>query len=130
MNKGIIAVVAVVGALMASSAVYAGWGWGNGGWCMTGNSPNVSTQKMRSFQKESFKARESLMDKQLELQDEYSKDVPDGRKIAALRKEIANLQDQLQATGDKYGVGNWGTGGGMNYRQSAGYGCGCGYCNW
>lgn len=129
MKTGIVAVIAVVGALLASSAVYAGWGWG-GGWCMSGNDRNVSTQKMRSFQKDTLKLRENLMEKQLDLQDELSMDVPDGKKVAALRKEIISLQSQLQATGDKYGMTDWGMGRGSGHRNMTNYGCGCGMCGW
>jgi len=128
MRTGMVAVVAVAGALLASSAVYAGWGWG-GGWCMTGNSQTVSTQKVRSFQKETAKARENLMEKQLDLQDEFAKDVPDGKRIVMLRKEINELQSQLQTAGDKYGMGNW-MGDGTGHRQQMTGGCGCGMCGW
>lgn len=126
MRTGMVAVIAVVGALLASSVVYAGWGWGDG-WCMTGNGQNVSTQKMRSFQKDTLKLRESLMEKQLDLQDELSMDVPDGKKVAALRKEIINLQSQLQAAGTKHGMTDWGMGSGYGNRQMMDNGCGCGW---
>lgn len=129
MKTGMVAVIAVVGALLASSVVYAGWGWG-GGWCMTGNGQNVSTQKMRNFQKDTLKLRENLMEKQLDLQDELSMDVPDGKKVAALRKEIINLQSQLQAAGTKYGMTDWGMGSGSGNRNMMNYGCGCGMCGW
>jgi Spy/CpxP family protein refolding chaperone len=127
MKTGMVAVIAVVGALLASSVVYAGWG---GGWCMTGNGQNVSTQKMRNFQKDTLKLRENLMEKQLDLQDELSMDVPDGKKVAALRKEIINLQSQLQAAGTKYGMTDWGMGSGSGNRNMMNYGCGCGMCGW
>jgi len=129
MKKGIVAVLVVMGALLGSSAVYAGWGWGNG-WCMTGNSQGVSTQKMRSFQKDTLKLRENLMDKQLDLQDELNTDVPNGERVAALRKEIIDMQSQLQATGEKYGMSNWGMGGNMGQRHATTGNCGCGMCGW
>lgn len=129
MKKGMVAVVAVTGALLASSVVYAGWGWGSG-WCMTGNGQNVSTQKMRSFQKDTLKLRENLMEKQLDLQDELSVDVPDGKRVAALRKEILSLQSQLQAAGNKYGMADWGMNSGSGHRQMMNTGCGCGMCGW
>lgn len=124
-----IAVVAVAGALFASSIVYAGWGWG-GGWCMSGNGQNVGTQKMRSFQKDTLKLRENLMEKQLDLQDELSVDTPDGKRIAALRKEIFSLQSQLQAAGDKYGMADYGMNSGSGHRQMMNTGYGCGMCGW
>ena len=129
MKKRMVAVVAVTGALLASSVAYAGWGWG-GGWCMTGNGQNVSTQKMRSFQKDTLKLRENLMEKQLDLQDELSVDVPDGKRVAALRKEIFSLQSQLQAAGDKYGMADWGMNSGSGHHQMMNTGCGCGMCGW
>lgn len=130
MRKVMIAAVAIMVALLATTAVYAGWGWG--GWCMTGNGQTVSTQKIRSFQRETLKTREALMEKQLDLQDELNKDVPDGKRVAALRKDIIELQSQLQASGDKYGVGNnWGMmNSGSSQRQVMTGGCGCGMCNW
>lgn len=125
MKKGMVAVIAVAGALLASTVVYAGWGWG-GVWCSTtGYGQNVSTQKMRSFQKDTLKLRENLMEKQLDLQDELNMDVPDGKKVAALRKEIINLQSQLQAVGTKYGMTDWGMGSGAENRQMMNNGCGC-----
>lgn len=129
MKKGMVAVIAVVGALLASSVVYAGWGWG-GDWCMSGNGQSVSTQKMRGFQKDTLKLRENLMEKQLDLQDELSMDIPDGKKVAALRKEIITLKSQLQAAGTKYGMTDWGTGSGSGNRNTMNYGCGCGMCGW
>ncbi|KAA0889680.1 hypothetical protein [Oryzomonas rubra] len=127
MKRGTVAIVAVVGALLASSAVYAGWG---SGWCMNGNGQNVSTQKMRGFQKDTLKLRENLMDRQLDLEDELGMDVPDGKRVAMLRREIINLQRQLQAVGDKYGIVNCGMGGGYGHRQMMGAGCGCGMSGW
>lgn len=129
MKKGAVAVLVVMGALLASSAVYADWGWG-GGCCMTGNSHGMSTQKMRSFQKDTLKLRENLMDKRLDLQEEFSKEVPDGKRLAALRKEIVELQSQLQAAGEKHGMSNMGMGGNMGWRQMGAGGCGCGGCGW
>ncbi len=135
MKKGAVAVLVVMAALLASSAVYADWGWG-GGWCMTGNDPGMSTQKMRSFQKDTLKLRESLMDKRLDLQEEFSKEVPDGKRLAVLRKEIVQIQSQLQAAGEKHGMSNWGMGGNMGMdgnmgqRQMGAGGCGCGGCGW
>ena len=97
---------------------------------MTGTGQNVSTQKMRSFQQDTLKLRENLMEKQLDLQDELSMDVPDGKKVAALRKEIISLQGQLQAAGDKYGMSNRGMGSGSGNHNMMNNGCGCGMCGW
>ena len=97
---------------------------------MTGNGQNVSTHKIRSFQKDTLKLRENLMEKQLDLQDELSVDVPDGKRIAVLRKEIFNLQSQLQAAGDKYGMADWGMNSGSGHRQLVNTACGCGMCGW
>lgn len=124
-----VTVIAVVVALLASSVVYAGWGWG-GGWGMSGTGQNVSTQKMRSFQKDTLQLRENLMEKQLDLQDELSMEVPDGKRIAALRKEINSLQSQLQSAGAKYGMTDWGMGSGSGNRHMMDHGCGCGMCGW
>jgi len=131
MRRGLVAVVAVAVTFLASTVAYAGWGCGWGGnWSMTGSGQTVSTQKMRSFQKDTLAIRENLMGKQFDLQDELSMEVPDGKRIAALRKEIISLQSQLQAAGDKYGMADWETAGSSGHHQSAYAGCGCGMCGW
>lgn len=124
-----LVITTVAGMLLASSFAYAGWGWG-GGWCMNGYGQSASTQQILSFQKETLTLREDLTEKQLEFQDEISKDLPDGKRIAALRKEINDLESQLQTIGDKSGVGNWSMGEGMGYRRMMYSGCRCGRYGW
>ena len=125
MKKGLLGVAVVASALLASTAVYACWGLGND-YYMNGDGQGVSTQNMRGFQRDTLKLRESLMDRQLDLQDELAKDVPDGKRVAALRREITQIQSQLQATGDKYGMSNWGMGNrGARPASTGGWGCGC-----
>ena len=97
---------------------------------MNGYGQSASTQQILSFQKETLTLREDLTEKQLEFQDEISKDLPDGKRIAALRKEINDLESQLQTIGDKSGVGNWSMGEGMGYRRMMYSGCRCGRYGW
>lgn len=120
--KKILAIMAVAGTLLASSAVYAGWG---DGWCISGNDQGVSGQKVRNFQRDALK----LMEMQLDLQDELSMDVPDGKRIAILRKKIIGLQSQLQAASDKYGIG-WRTSNSSGNHQMINVSCGCNMCGW
>lgn len=129
MKKGWMGIAVLASALLASTAVYACWGWGND-FYMNGYGQGVSTQNMRGFQRDTLKLRESLMDKQLDLQDELATDVPDGKRVAALRREITQIQTQLQAVGDKYGMSNWGAGGNRGSRPASAGGCGCGMGCW
>ena len=101
MKKLSIIGLTVAVALILAGAVYA-W-WPGGGYGMGyGTSANVET--MKKFQKETLSLRDDLMTKQLELQNEYNKPVPDTNRIATLRKEIIDLQAKIQTAAEKYGV--------------------------
>ena len=91
--------VAVLGLFIAGGA-YAWWGGGYGMGYGTGT--NVET--MKKFQSETLSLRDAIMTKNLELQNEYNKPAPDANRIAALQKEIIDLQAKIQAVAEKYGV--------------------------
>lgn len=99
-KKVVVTSVVVAICLIFATGVYAWWG-DNGMGYRTG----VNVETMRKFQKESLNLRDEIMIKQMELQNEYSKSVPDTNRIASLKKEIIDLQVKIQAVADKYGYG-------------------------
>ena len=103
----VIALALVVGLILASGA-YAWWdGYGMG----SGAGTNVET--MKKFQKETLNLRDELMTKQMELQNEFNKPVPDTNRIVALKKEIIDLQAKIRTVAEKYGISAGGPMGGM-----------------
>jgi len=102
--------VVAIGLLFASG-VYA---WCNGGYgpCY-GTSANL--EAVKNFQKDTLGLRDELVTKRIELRDEYNKPVQDANRIGELRKEIVDLQTEIHAAADKYGVtvGGYGMGRGM-----------------
>lgn len=112
----VIALALVVGLILASGA-YAWWdGYGMG----YGTGANVET--MKKFQKETLSLRDELMTKQMELQNEYNKPVPDTNRVVALKKEIIDLQAKIQTVAEKYGISAGGPMGGMMGRGQMGRG--------
>lgn len=114
MKKVTGVLIAVVAALALANAAFAWWdgpGMGYGPGYYTG--ANVDT--MRKYQKETFSLRDELAAKQLDLQVEYDKPVPDTARIASIRKDIIDIEAKIQVVSDKYGVRAWGSGsrGGM-----------------
>ncbi len=99
--KVLTGLVVAIGLLIAGG-VYAWWPGGGYGMGYYGTGTNVET--MKKFQKETLSLRDDLMTKQLELQNEYNKPVPDTNRIATLRKEIIDLQAKIQTVAEKYGV--------------------------
>lgn len=131
MKRAMTVVVMVAIALFASTAVYAWWGGYGMGY---GTGANVET--MKKFQKETLSLRDELMTKQLELQNEYGKSVPDTGRIVALKKEIIDLEAKIQGIADKYNMpsgssmGRGMMGPAMMGRGMQGYGYGCGMWGW
>jgi zinc resistance-associated protein len=116
MNRKIIISFLVITGLLMAGLVYAA------------NSIHyTSPETMRKFQKETLGIREELISKEYELQYEYNKEFPNTSRIATLQKEITELETQIQATADKYGIS--GSGGMMGYGMR-GYGWGrhMGWC--
>jgi peptidoglycan hydrolase CwlO-like protein len=116
MNKNIMISFLVITGLLLAGLVYAA------------NYMNYANpETMRKFQRETLSLREELMSKEYELQYEYNKEVPDTNHIAALQKEITELEKKIQATADKYGIP--GSRGMMGYGMK-GYGWGrhMGWC--
>ena len=122
--KRIAGVVAAVGMVLAAGVAVAWDGYGpehDGG---------AGTGAVKKFQKETLSLRDELVTKQMDLDAEYQKAEPDPARIAALRKDIVDLQSKIQVVGDKHGVRTWGRGHdrGMMYRDAGWDGCGCGHC--
>ncbi len=117
-KSAIIGLMTVVGLLIAGG-VYA-W-WPGGGYGMGyGTGTNVET--MKKFQSETLSLRDAIMTKQLELQNEYNKPAPDTNRIAALQKEIIDLQTKIQTVADDYGISGGHMGGMMMGRGMMGPG--------
>ncbi len=125
--KSIIGAV-VVAAVVLTAGVAVAW---DGPWM--GRGPDrwsgASAGNLKKFQKETLALRDELAAKQVDLAEEYDKAEPDGARIAALRKEIVDIEVKIQASADKHGVRPWGRGYGRGMMGgSSGGGCGCGHC--
>ncbi len=115
MKRSVTAVLVVVVALLLASAGYAWWGGYGMGYYGTVANPDL----VQKFQSETLSLRDALLTKQMELQNEYYKPVPDTNRIASIRKDIIDLQARMQAVAAKYGLPAWGPMGGrmMNSRM-------------
>ncbi len=114
-----VVAVFVAVALLASTAVYAWWGGYGMGY---GTGSNIET--IKKFQKETLGLRDELMTKNLELQNEYVRTVPDTGRIATLKKEIIDLEAKIQSIADKYNMPSGGHMGGMMMGRGMGRGYG------
>ncbi len=114
MKKVTGVVMASMVVLVLASAAFAWWdgpGMGYG----PGYYSGANAETMRKYQKETLSLRDDLASKQLDLQVEYDKPVPDAARIASIRKDIADIEAKIQVVADNYGVSSWGHGprGGM-----------------
>lgn len=110
--------------LIAAGSAFARWGGGDG---MMGRGyergagdcyrSDVDPETMTKFQKETLQLRDELLVKRLELSQEYAKEAPDTDRIAKLRKEMIDVQAQIQKVADKYDI----DGGGKGRRFGKGY---------
>jgi hypothetical protein len=130
-------VVAVMAVLVLASAAFAWWdgpGMGYG----PGSYSGANAETMKKFQKETFSLRDELAGKQLDLQAEYDKPVPDTARIASIKKDIIDIQAKIQVVADKHGIPAWGPGSGrgmmmgrnmmMGRGMMGGGGCSCPRC--
>ncbi len=109
--KKLMGIMAIGLVLVLASAAFAWWdgpGMGYG----PGYYSGANAETMKKFQKETLSLRDDLMTKQIELQTEYDKPAPDTARIAAIRKDMIDLQAKVQVIADKYGVPAWGSGSG------------------
>lgn len=119
-------VMAVIVVLALASAAFAWWdgpGMGYG----PGYYSGANAETMKKFQKETFSLRDDLATKQIELQAEYDKPVPDTARIASLKKDIIDIQAKIQIVADKQGIpaGGLGYGRGMMTGRGMMMGAGC-----
>jgi hypothetical protein len=120
----------ILGALAATAVVLAG------GVALAADSTgtgatSTSGAAVRKFQKDTFALRDELAAKRADLQDEYDKAEPNTARIAALEKDIVDLQARIGAAAQRSGVRGPRHGRGMGY-GGMGYGggpgsCGCGW---
>ena len=96
-------------------------------WCYghAGSAGGASSATMRQFHKETLGLRDDLAARQIELAEEYDKDNANPARIAAIRKDIVDLEAKLQAAADKSGVRPWGRGRGHAMMAGGGGRCGC-----
>lgn len=92
--------------LTAGVASACDWCYGHAGGPSGGN-----PAAMRKFHKETVSLREDLSARQIDLAEEYDKDEADPARIAAIRKDIVDLEAKIQAASDRHGVRPWGRGG-------------------
>jgi hypothetical protein len=134
MKRATMIGLVVMVAFLLTSVIYAGAQWYGYG---TGYGAGTNVETMKKFQKETLSLRDDLVTKNLELQNEYAKPVPDTGRIVALKKEIIDLEANIQGITDKYNMPSGGYMSGMmmspgGYGRGHGYGMmgGCGYGGW
>jgi hypothetical protein len=112
----------VVAAVLLTAGVASAcdWCYGHAGGPGGGN-----PAAMRKFHKDTAGLREDLAARQIDLAEEYDKDQVDPARIAAIRKEIVDLEAKIQAAADKSGVRPWGPGRGHGMMAGGSGRCGC-----
>lgn len=116
---GGLAIAAVL--LTAGAASACDWCYGHGGHAGGGNSA-----AMKRFHKDTLSLRDDLAARQVDLAEEYDKAEPDSARIAAVRKDIVDLEAKIQTAADKHGVRPWGRGGwGRGMMANRDGHCGC-----
>jgi hypothetical protein len=132
MKKRTLMVVGLVLSLslLVAGSAFARWGDGYGMrgekgyncWNDTDRSP-VDLETVTKFRRETLPLRDELLVKRLEMGQEYNKENPDNDRIAQLRKEIADIQVNIEEIANKYDISGTGEG----RRSRGGYGnCGGG----
>jgi zinc resistance-associated protein len=107
----IVAMVAVLGLVLAGGAAFAGQWQGRGGCgpCAYGadpaaKAPTIDPTALRAFQKETLPLRDEVMAKRVEIRNEYTKEKPDQTKIATLQKDIIDLRAKIRTAAEKQGL--------------------------
>jgi len=114
---GLVVAAVLVAAGVASAC---DWCYGHGG-----SDGGNSSATMRQFHKETLGLRDDLAARQIELAEEYDKDNADAARIAAIRKEIVDLESKIQVAADKSGVRPKGSGRGHARMAGCSDRCGC-----
>ncbi len=116
----------ILGALLATAVVLAG-GVALATDATGTGAASTSGTAVRKFQKDTFALRDELAAKRADLQDEYNQPQPNTARIAALEKDIVDLQAKIGAAAQRSGLGGPRHGRGMGY-GGRGHGGGPGYC--
>lgn len=132
--KKLVSGITLVVILLAAGGAYAWWGGYGPGYAAAG----VNVENMKKFQKETLTLRDELMTKELDLQNEYAKEAPDTKRIAALKKDIIDIEAKIQTIAEKNGLPTAGYTDGARGRGMRGRGmmaggpgsCGCARCGW
>ena len=131
------------GCLVAVASIFlAGIVYADGGWWGPGMNYDTSANPaaVRKFQKETSSLRDDLAAKYVELQQEMDKTDYDPARVAAIRKDIVDIEARIQIAARKHGVftrpragatgsemPRHGMGPGM---QGQGMGCDCPWWGW
>ena len=138
MKRTAMVIAVALVALVAAGAAFAqmggpGMGYGRGNYG-AGPDGQVNVENLKKFQKETQSLRDDLMTKRAELQNEYAKQTPDTARVADLRKQMIDIQAQIQKAAEKNGLPAWGQGygrGRMGRGMMSGSGpCGSGCPGW
>ncbi len=121
MKKMILGGLAIAALLLAGGAASAcDWCHGTGG-RIGGGTPAA----MKAFHKDTLSLRDELGARQIDLAEEYDREKADPARIAAIRKDIVDIEAKIQAAADKHGVRPWGGGRGHAMMASRSGHCGC-----
>ena len=126
MTKVLGGLVVAAVLLTAGVASACDWCYGHSAGWQAGSSSGAGAAAMRKLHKETLGLRDDLAARQIDLAEEYDKDSADPARIAAIRKDIVELEAKLQAAADKAGLrhGGWDRGRAMMANRGSGH-CGC-----
>lgn len=116
---GIVVAAVLLTAGAAAACDYCGWGHGSG------PHRRASSAAMTKFHKETLALRDDLAAREVSLAEEYDKAEPSASRIAAIRKEMVDLEAKLGAAAEKHGVGTWGRGSSRGMMRGGNGHCGC-----
>ena len=126
----------VLGLVLSMSLIVAGSSFarGGGGYGMMGDGydrgagdcyrDDVDPEIRAEFREETQQFRDELRSLKLELRQEYDKDTTDADRVGQLRKNMIDVQTQIQKVADKYDIDR----GGKGSRSRGDYGRGYGDC--
>jgi len=134
MKKLIKGILVLAVAVFVAGVVYADGGWWGPG---MNYDTSANPESIRKFQKETSTLRDDLAAKYVELDREMSKQDYDPARVAAIKKDIVDIEAKIQTSARKHGVFSrpqGGTAGGAMHRQGMGrgydWGCDCPWWGW
>jgi hypothetical protein len=124
--KGIVGGIVVAAVLLTAGVALACDGpWMGYGAGRAGSYGAANATAMKKFQKETLSLRDDLAARQVDLAEEYDKAEPDAGRIAAIRKDIVDIEAKIEAAADKHGLRHWGRGHGRGMMAAGAGRCGC-----